>query len=371
MDYLLNTSVEQNMSEWNEPDADFNHRSRADHRANRFPRARCTFPQSLAFGKNTVNRVHITAWLLLVAGLVAGCSHHDDNAYQGYIEGEYVYLASSQAGTLTKLQVMRGQTVKAGAPLFLLDPVDETAALAQAQQQLAAARSQLADIETGKRVPEINVNRAQRSQAVANARKASLQLTRDEAQFRAGGISKAQLDDSRANADATAAQVRELTSQVEVARLPGRSQQIAAQQAQVAAAEAVVAQAQWKLDQKRVTAPADGLVYDTLYRTGEWVPAGSPVVQMLPPQNVKVRFFVPQTLVGAMTPGRDVTIQCDGCAADVSAKITYVSNKAEYTPPVIYSNESRAKLVFMIEAHPSVADAAKLHPGQPVTVVLK
>ncbi|CAB3731885.1 hypothetical protein LMG27174_05875 [Paraburkholderia rhynchosiae] len=311
------------------------------------------------------------ALLLLIGVLLAGCSHRDDNAYQGYIEGEYVYLGSSQAGKLTQLQVARGQTVKAEAPLFALDAVDETAALKQAQQQLTAARSQLADIQTGKRAPEVNVNRAQLAEAVANARKAALQLTRDEAQYSAGGISKAQLDDSRANSDATSAQVRELTSQVEVARLPGRSQQIAAQQAQVAAAEAMVAQAQWKLDQKRVNAPADGLVYDTLYRTGEWVPAGSPVVQMLPPQNIKVRFFAPETVIGALAPGRDVTIHCDGCAADMPAKITYVSNNAEYTPPVIYSNESRAKLVFMIEAHPSIADAVKLHPGQPVTVALK
>ena len=321
--------------------------------------------------RNFITRLWRPALALFIGVLLAGCEHRDENAYQGYAEGEYVYLGSSQAGTLTQLQVARGQTVKAGASLFALDSVDETAALRQAQQQLAAARSQLADIQTGKRVPEVNVNRAQLVEAAANARKAALQLTRDEAQYSAGGIAKAQLDDSRANAEATSAQVRQLTNQVEVARLPGRSQQIAAQQAQVAAAEAVVAQAQWKLDQKRANAPADGLVYDTLYRLGEWVPAGSPVVQLLPPQNIKVRFFVPETRVGALAPGREVSIHCDGCAADLTAKITYVANKAEYTPPVIYSNESRAKLVFMIEAHTSVADATKLHPGQPVTVALK
>ncbi|MDR6391001.1 HlyD family secretion protein [Paraburkholderia phenoliruptrix] len=321
--------------------------------------------------KYSINWARRPVWLWIIGALLAGCAHREENAYQGYVEGEYVYLGSSLAGKLTQLQVARGENVNAGTPLFALDSVDETAALQEAQQQLAAARSQLADMQTGKRVPEVNVNRAQLAEAVANARKAALQLTRDEAQYSAGGISKAQLDDSRANADARSAQVRELTSQLEVARLPGRSQQIGAQRAQAAAAEAVVAQAQWKLDQKRVNAPADGLVYDTLYRSGEWVPAGSPVVQMLPPQNIKVRFFVPETLVGALAPGRAVSIHCDGCAADLPAKITYVSNKAEYTPPVIYSNESRAKLVYLIEAHTSVADATKLHPGQPVAVVLK
>jgi len=321
--------------------------------------------------KHLVTSIRRLTCALLAGALLTACSHREENTYQGYVEGEFVYLGSSQAGKLVQLQVARGQTIKADAPLFALESVDETAALQQAQQQLAAARSQLADIQTGKRAPEVNVNRAQLAQAEANARKAALQLVRDQAQYNAGGISKAQLDDSRANAEAASAQVRELTNQVAVARLPGRAQQITAQQAQVAAAEAVVTQARWKLDQKRVAAPADGLVYDTLYRNGEWVPAGNPVVQMLPPQNIKVRFFVPETLVGALSPGRAVSIHCDGCAADLPARITYVSSKAEYTPPVIYSNESRAKLVFMIEAHTSVADATRLHPGQPVAVTLK
>ena len=323
------------------------------------------------FVEDGMTRVLFIVLPLLVGGMLAGCSRHETPAYQGYVEGEYVYLGSSQAGRLTQLPVARGDMVRADAPLFALESVDETAALEQARQQLASARAQLADIETGKRAPEVNVTRAQLAEAVANARKASLQLVRDEAQFKAGGIAKAQLDDSRANAEATAAQVREMTNQVEVARLPGRAQQIAAQRAQVAAAEAALAQAQWKLDQKRVRAPAEGRIYDTLYRVGEWVPAGSPVVQMLPPRNIKVRFFVPENIVGGLAPGRAVAIHCDGCAADISATITYLSNQAEYTPPVIYSNESRSKLVFLIEAHPQVADAARLHPGQPVTVVLK
>ncbi|MBN3792153.1 HlyD family efflux transporter periplasmic adaptor subunit [Burkholderia sp. Ac-20353] len=308
-----------------------------------------------------------------LATLVAGCGPRAGNhaTYQGYVEGEFVYLSSSQAGTLTQLAVQRGQTVAANAPVFALEAVNETAALQQAQHQLAAAQAQLGDLRTGKRPPEVNVAQAQLAQAVAQAGKAADQLARDQQQYAAGGISKQQLDDSRASAQTTAAQVRELKSQVDVARLPGRSQQIAAQAAQVDAAQAAVVEAQWKLDQKRVATPAAGLVYDTLYRIGEWVQAGNPVVQMLPPQNVKVRFFVPETVVGTLAPGRAVTIHCDGCAADVPARITYVSSEAEYTPPVIYSNESRTKLVFMIEARPAVADAPKLHPGQPVAVRLQ
>lgn len=317
-----------------------------------------------------MNAMRVTS-LLLAAGIaLAACGRRTDEraTYQGYVEGEFVYLSSSQSGTLTQLAVQRGQSVAANTPAFALEAVDETAALQQAQHQLAAAQAQLADLRTGKRPPEVNVTKAQLAQAVAQAGKAADQLARDERQYRAGGISAQQLDDSRTAARTSAAQVRELRSQVDVARLPGRSQQIAAQAAQVDAAQAAVAVAQWKLDQKRVAAPAAGRVYDTLYRLGEWVQAGSPVVQMLPPQNVKVRFFVPEAAVASLAPGRAVAIHCDGCAADVPARITYVSSQAEYTPPVIYSNESRTKLVFMIEARPAVADAPKLHPGQPVAV---
>ncbi|QCP55052.1 HlyD family efflux transporter periplasmic adaptor subunit [Trinickia violacea] len=303
---------------------------------------------------------------------LAGCEQRSGShlTFQGYVEGEFVYLSSSQSGTLTQLSVQRGQTIAENAPVFTLESVDETAALQQAQHQLTAAQAQLADLLTGKRPPEVNVTKAQLVQAVAQANHAAEQLKRDEAQFRMGGISQQQLDDSRMNAQTTAAQMREMQNQVDVANLPGRGQQIDAQAAQVKAARAEVAQAQWKLDQKRVAAPRAGLVYDTLYRVGEWVQAGNPVVQMLPPQNVKVRFFVPEAIVGSLAMGRGVSIHCDGCAADVPATITYVSSEAEYTPPVIYSNESRSKLVFMIEAHPAVADAPKLHPGQPVEVRL-
>jgi len=311
------------------------------------------------------------AGLLALGVGCAGCSQRAPDTYQGYVEGEFVYMASSQAGQLTQLAVARGQTVAADDLLFALEAQNETDAVAQARQQLQAAQAQRADLLTGKRRPEVEVVEAQLAQARADAARAQTQLSRDEQQYQAGGIPKGQLDDSHAAADSAAAHVQELESQLQVARLPGRGEQIRAQAAQVRAAQAGLAQAQWKLDQKRVRAPHAGLVFDTMYRGGEWVPAGSPVVRMLPPENVKVRFFVPESAVGALAPGRPVRIHCDGCAADVPAVVSFVSDQAEYTPPVIYSNEARAKLVFLVEARPQVADAARLHPGQPVQVVLQ
>jgi HlyD family secretion protein len=109
-------------------------------------------------------------------------------------------------------------------------------------------------------------------------------------------------------------------------------------------------------------------VVDTLYRQGEWVAAGAPVVSLLPPENVKVRFFVPEPRLGAITVGDEVHVRCDACGPDLSAVISYVSPDAEYTPPVIYSREMRAKLVYLVEAEPRQPTA--LRPGQPVDVTL-
>jgi HlyD family secretion protein len=309
--------------------------------------------------------------LSIATAMLIACSGDTPSTYQGYVEGEYVYIASPVGGRLESLLVQRGQTIAAKAPLFQLEDDQETAATAQAEEQLKAAQAQLADLRLGKRNPELEVAEAQLAQARAAEEQAAQQLKRDEAQFEVGGIARAQLEDSRANRAIKAARVRELSGQLEVSRLPAREDQIRAQNAQVAAARAATEQSSWRLDQKHVAATRGGLVVDTLYREGEWVPAGSPVVRMLPPANVKVRFFVPESVIGALKPGRSVTLRCDGCEADVPAQLSYVSNEPEYTPPVIYSNETRAKLVFLVEARPSLENAPKLRPGQPVAVTLQ
>jgi HlyD family secretion protein len=307
----------------------------------------------------------------VIAALLAACSGERSSGYQGYVEGEYVHVASPVAGRLDKLYVQRGQTVEAKAPLFALEAEQEVAAKQQADEQLNAAVALLADLKVGRRKPEVAVTQAQLAQGVAAEEQAALQLKRDEAQFAAGGIAKAQLDDSRANQAIKAARVRELIEQLDVTRLPAREDQIRAQNAQVAAARAAQSQAAWRLDQKRAVANQSELVADTLYREGEWVAAGNPIIRLLPPGNVKLRFFVPETAAGLLKPGRSVSVGCDGCGTGVAAVVSYVSNEPEFTPPIIYSNETRAKLVFLVEARPSEANAARLRPGQPVSVTLQ
>ncbi len=306
----------------------------------------------------------------VVALVLAACGPAAPPGYQGYVEGEFVNVASPIAGRLDRLAVQRGDAIAFGAPLYVLEAVSEAAAVRQAMEEVKAAEARLADLRQGRRVPEQDVTRAQLDQAQVDERRTATQLARDEAQFAIGGIARAQLDDSRSAHAAAQARVAQLRSELAVAKLPSRAEQIKAQAAQVEATRAALAQADWRLEQKAVRATKAGRVYDTLYREGEWVSAGGPVVRMLPPGNVKVRFFVPESVVGSLAIGRDVTIACDGCPAPVAARLTYVSNQAEYTPPVIYSNETRSKLVFMIEARPAATDAARLHPGQPVSVRL-
>ena len=317
----------------------------------------------------SAHKTHLTAPLILLT--LAACTDSHPTGYQGYVEGEFVYLASSQPGHLQHLAVTRGQQVAAGTELFTLEAIEEKAQQHQAQQQLAVAQAQLADLETGKRPPELAVIHAQLLQAQASAHRSAQQRERDEAQYRTGGISRDQLEATRAQASIDAARVTELASQLDVARLPGRAQQVQALDNQVQSEHAALAQADWRVNEKSVAAPQGGLVYDTLYREGEWIAPGHPVVTLLPPQNIKVRFFVPEAQLSSLTLGRKVTLHTDGSTTDIPATLTYISSQAEYTPPVIYSNDTRQKLTYMIEAHPTPQDAPKLHPGQPLAVQLQ
>lgn len=300
---------------------------------------------------------------------LVSCARNGRETYQGYVEGEFVHVGAGVGGRLERLFVSRGQTVQPQTALFELEASQETAGVKQADATLNAAQAQLADLETGRRRQEVDVVTAQVEQAVAAEQQSASQLARDTAQLEAGGIPRAQLEASRAKHDIDVARLRELRGQLAVADLAARPEQIHAQRSQVAAARAAVEEAKSRLDQKRAVTTQTSMVVDTLFREGEWVPPGSPVVRLLAPANVKVRFFVPQTSISLFPIGRNVTVRCDGCAEPIEATVSYVSTEPEYTPPIIYSNETRAKLVFMLEARPAIERAALLRPGQPVEVL--
>lgn len=307
--------------------------------------------------------------LALLAGLAAtGCSDQAPPAWSGYVEADYVYVAAPLAGSLTSLGVAAGQQVGRGDALFSLDAEAETAARDEAAARLKAARAQSDDATKGRRAEELAVTQAQLAQARAQAELAAADLVRQRELNDQEFVARARVDDAQAAVTQTQARVAELQAALSVGRLPARSDDRLAAQAQVDAARQALRQTEWRLRQKVQAAPVAALVNDTYFRPGEFVAAGQPVLSLLPPGQIKARFFVPEAEVASLAPGQTVTLSCDGCGTAIPARIRRIASQAEYTPPVIYSNAQRAKLVFMVEAWPEPADAARLRPGQPVDV---
>lgn len=303
--------------------------------------------------------------------LMSGCQSNDPQMYNGYAEGEFVNVSSTQSGKLDKLFVARGAQVTQNTNLFALECESEVLTLQQAQADLAAAEATLRDYQKGSRPEELKVIEAQLSQAVASAENAAKQYERNSALFPTNAVSKTQLDDSEALAKSSEAKVKELKNSLKVATLSKRTDQITAQQKRIEQLRSILKQAQWKIDEKGGKSRYNALVYDTLYREGEFVPQGGIIVRLLPPENIKIRFFVPQNIAESLKIGTNITITQRSDGKNLPARVTYISPEAEFTPPIIYSNESKNKLSYMIEAYPSKNDAPLLHPGQPVEVILE
>ena len=309
-----------------------------------------------------------TALLILAALVLAGCAPKKPAGWQGYLEGEFVYVAAPLGGQLEKLAVQKGARVDAGAPLFTLERSAELAAQRQAADQLGSVQARLEDVKKGSRPSELATLDARLEQARAAAELSKLDLARQENLFKTNVIAAADLDRARLTHQKNLQAVEELTSQIDTARLGGRTDAVASVAADASAAAAAKERADWNVAQKSQAAPRAALVYDTLFREGEFVAAGAPVVALLPPENLKVRFFVPEAEFAALKAGDTVRVAITG-GAPLDARVSYLSPQPEYTPPILYNRENRAKLVFMVEAVFADATAARdLHPGQPADV---
>ncbi|KQV95174.1 HlyD family secretion protein [Rhizobacter sp. Root1221] len=306
--------------------------------------------------------------LLLLACALAACSPRPDPAWSGYAEGEYVYVAATAGGTLQALTTRRGDTVDAGTPLFALEDTAERAARDEAAARADTARAQARNTTLGRRFEDTSALRAQLAQARAQATLATRELARQQALVEKGFISQSRLDDARTAVEQGRQKVAELTATLKVAQTPARDDERAAAAATARAAEASLAQAQWREGQRRVVAPVKARVADTFFRVGEWVQPGQPVVSLLPPANIKARFYVPEGELASLAVGDAVTLHCDGCATPIAARVDRIATEAEYTPPVIYSNAQRSRLVFLVEARPDDPVRAGLKPGQPLDV---
>jgi len=296
------------------------------------------------------------------------CSRQETNHWQGYFEGEFVYIAAPLSGQLNVLNVARGDHVETGTLLFSLEHAAETAAQSEAENRLAAVRARLADMRLGSRPSELATLQARIDQANATAKLSGLELTRQEKLHAAQVNSAENYDRARLTHERNLGLLDELNAQMQTAQLGARVDAIAAVDAEVQAAEAAKARTDWNVSQKSQHATHGGVVYDTLYRPGEYVIAGKPVVALLPPENIKLRFFVSEKVVGTLKIGHPLLVQVDGRENPIKAHINYISPKPEYTPPILYNRENREKLTFMVEAAFASADARDLHPGQPVSV---
>ena len=311
-----------------------------------------------------------TAGILAIAGLAA-CGEKASSSFQGYAEGESLHIAAPFAGLLEQLQVSRGQQVAANAPLFVLEQANEAAQRREAEARLAAAAARLSNLQSGRRASEVDALQAQGNQAKALRQLSASQLAQQEKLFKQGFISQAKLDEARTLYQRDLARVAEVEAQTKTATISvGREEEIGAAKREVDAAKAVLAQNDWKVAQKSVSAPVAGVIENTFFSRGEWVPAGQPILSLLPPDKIKVRFFVPESILGSIKLGQSVSLACSGCGAAIKASIVLIATQPEFTPPVIYSKDSRAKLVFYVEAKPALEQAARLHPGQPVDVLL-
>jgi HlyD family secretion protein len=289
--------------------------------------------------------------------------------WQGYADADFVKIGPTQQGLLTELNVGRGDLVAAGAPLFSQDDTADRAARDQAARQVHQAQEQLANLQAAGKPTEIDQAEANLADAKATLARTKADLDRGEFLAKTGTMAAETLDQRRADFQSATAKVAALEAALAQARAPyGRVQEIAAQQAAMRASKAALEIAEWRLSQRHVSAPTAGRIADVLARPGETMAAGAPVVSLLPPGNIFVRFFIPESDLPAIHLGNHVAIVCDGCRADLSGTISFIAPRAEYTPPVIYSDESKAKLVFMIEARPTPEQAPLLNPGQPVIV---
>ncbi|WP_158812697.1 HlyD family secretion protein [Methylocapsa sp. S129] len=289
--------------------------------------------------------------------------------WQGYAEADFIKPGPTQQGLITQVHVARGDRIAKGAPLFDQDDADDRAAVDQIARQLAQAEDQLANLQNGGKPTEIQQAQANLADAEAARDKTQTDLARNQSLLKTGAAAAQLVDQETADLRSGNAKVRALEAALAQLQAPmGREGEIKAQNSAVEAAQAALVMARWRLDQRHVASPVSGAIADVLALPGETLAAGAPVVSILPPENIFVRFFVPEPALSSIHQGDQVAILCDGCPPDLTATVSFIAPQAEYTPPVIYSESTRGKFVFQAEARPKPDQAPLLNPGQPVSV---
>lgn len=304
----------------------------------------------------------------LAASLFSACAGPPPLAV-GYVEGEFVLLAPIEVAEVRTVAVRRGDRVEAGRAVAELETSDATIAVAQAEAALAQAEAQLADLKIGKRPEEIAVLQATLTSTQAQEKEAERVLIRLGDLLKRGISTQADYDEAETKLNVATAMVGQAEANLAVARLPARPETIRAAENQVKQANATLDEARWKLSKRTLAAPASGRIDDIIRNPGDLAGPSAPVISMLPDGAVKLKLYLPEEKVSSVTVGSTLDVHCDGCKPGLKARVSYVSPDPEFTPPVIYSLETRQKLVYLIEARPE-GEAGPLQPGQIVDVGL-
>ncbi|QOK54375.1 CerR family C-terminal domain-containing protein [Brucella suis bv. 2] len=321
--------------------------------------------QPVADGGN--NAMSLLCVIPFVSSLFAACG--TQSLAVGYVEGEFVQLAPLQVAQVRDIAVKRGDRVEAGEPIATVEDTDARIAVAQAEAALAQAQAQLANLQVGKRPEEIAVLEAAVRSARAQADDAQRTLLRTRDLARRGVATQAQLDDAATQLEVAEAAIRQSTANLAVGKLPARPEEIKAVENAVKSAKAQLQTAKWQRAQRTIEAPAAGRITDVVRNPGDIAGPSAPVLTMLPDGAVKLKVNIPEERFSDVAVGSVLSVHCDGCAPGLQARVSYVSPDPEFTPPVIYSLETRQKLVYLVEAHP-VDPASPLQPGQIVDVDL-
>ncbi|MCW5746383.1 MAG: HlyD family efflux transporter periplasmic adaptor subunit [Alphaproteobacteria bacterium] len=304
-----------------------------------------------------------------VAALFSACGSAGVPVVTGYVEGDYVFVAPVDSGRIARVAVRRGQRVAAGDILAELMTDDVVAARAEAASKLKEAEAKLENLLIGKRPEEIAVTEATLAAARADLAEAEANYRRQTELVERRVVSDAIADQALSRRNQARARVTQIEAEIVVARMGARPQEVEAARRTVEAARATLAQVEWRLGERTLKAPADGVVDDVVRHAGETAGPTAPVISFLPDGARKLRLYVPEPLVARLHIGTRLPFRCDSCSGQLEARVTYIASTPEFTPPVIYSVENRQKLVVLVEAT-LAGESARLSPGQIVDISL-